>query len=534
MRVSILGALPASYREVLTPECLQFLSFLHGSFEPTRQALLAARRARQVELDAGVMPDFLASTRAIREDPTWRVASAPADLSDRRVEITGPTDRKMVINGLNSGANTYMADFEDSQAPTWANSVQGQINLRDAVRGTISFVNKKTGKQYRLKKADTATLLVRPRGWHLDEAHVEVDGASISGSLFDFGVFFFHNAEALLAKGSGPYFYVPKIESHLEARLWNDVFCAAQDYVGVPRGSVRATALLETITAAYEMEEILYELRDHSSGLNCGRWDYVFSFIKKFRAHPDKLTPDRSFMSMETPFMRAYVDRLINVCHRRGAYAMGGMAAQIPVKNDRRKQEAALRSVAADKLREVRAGHDGTWVAHPALVKVARDVFDREMSTPNQVHRVPQRGGRVRAADLVAVPDGARTREGLLEGVKVVLLYSEAFLRGVGCIPVNHKMEDAATAEISRLQIWQWQHHGARMDDGRRCDADAVHAAVRSEAAGLWGPPARRSRTQALAAALVSDMLTADVPDDFLTTVCYPHIVSNGGGASRL
>ena len=442
----------------------------------------------------------------------------------------------MVINGLNSGASTYMADFEDSSAPTWSVVTEGQRNLRDAVNGTISFTNENNGKVYALKpKAERATLLVRPRGWHLDEAHVTVNDKVASGSLFDFGLYFYHNVHELIKQGSGPYFYCPKLEGYLEARLWNDVFIAAQDYLGVPRGTIRCTVLLETITAAFEMEEILYELREHSIGLNCGRWDYIFSYIKKFKYHPDKITADRSHMTMQAPFMQAYVKRLIHLCHKRGTFAMGGMAATIPIKNDQEANDAAMASVRSDKLREVTAGHDGTWVAHPALVGIAREIFDAHMPTPNQISKVPTEGAFITEEQLLELPQvpfgEAITSAHLLSGVKIVLAYTEAWLRGVGCIPLHHKMEDAATAEISRAQIWVWQKHGvATQDDNVIITPQRIKDIVTEEIATQRAPLTKeqqKSRKWLLAGKLVADMLTKDQLDDFLTSVCYPHIVTS-------
>ncbi|CAM9412514.1 unnamed protein product, partial [Phaeothamnion confervicola] len=453
MEVRVHGAISKEGADIVTPQALRFVGHLHQNFEERRQLLLQRRVTRQIEFDAGVVPDFLPETAHIRNDPSWRVAPPPKDLMDRRVEITGPVDRKMVINGLNSGASTYMADFEDSTAPTWANMVEGQYNLRDACRGTIEYVNPDNGKKYTLN-AKTAVLLVRPRGWHLDEVHVSVDGRPVSGSLFDFGIFFYHNAYELMKRGATPSFYLPKMESHLETRLWNDVFVLAQQCLGVPVGTIRATCLLETITAAFEMEEMLYELREHSSGLNCGRWDYIFSYIKKLREHPDKVTPNREHLTMQAPFMEAYVALLIHTCHKRGAHAMGGMAAQIPVKGNPQLQAESMEKVKQDKLREVKAGHDGTWVAHPALVELAMEVFNAHMPEPNQISKVPP--CRVTAAQLIAAPTrGSITSSGLEENVDVCLEYTESWLRGTGCIPLHHKMEDAATAEISRVQVWQ-------------------------------------------------------------------------------
>ena len=440
----------------------------------------------------------------------------------------------MVINGLNSGANIYMADFEDSTSPTWSNLTEGQRNLRDAVDGKITFTNANTGRVYALKEK-TAVLFVRPRGWHLDEAHVTVNGRVASGSLFDFGLYFFHNVHSLLAKGTKPYFYLPKLEHYLEARLWNDVFRAAQSYFGVPKGTIRATVLLETITAAFQMEEILYELRDHSLGLNCGRWDYLFSYIKKFKCHGDKIAPDRSHLTMtDTPLLRSYVDRLIFICHKRGTFAMGGMAAQIPIKGDPAANDAAMARIKKDKLREVMAGHDGTWVAHPALVKIARGIFDEHMKTPNQIHRIPVEGANITQAQLlelpVVAPGTAITSDGLKHGIAIVLAYSEAWLRGIGCIPLNHKMEDAATAEISRAQIWQWRKHNMKtLDDSQDITLERVRSLVSEEVANrrqnLTEEQKKITKWQ-LAGKLVADMLTGDKLDDFLTTVCYPHILT--------
>ncbi len=463
--------------EILSPDAVRFVADLARRFTARRNELLKLRAIRQMEIDRGHFPDFLPETHSIREG-NWKVAPIPSDLADRRVEITGPVDRKMVINALNSGASTYMADFEDSNSPTWDNCVAGQVNLRDAVRRSIEFTSPE-GKGYRLNEK-TATLIVRPRGWHLDERHFRVDGASIPAGLFDFGLFFFHNAEELIARGSGPYFYLPKMESHLEARLWNDVFLRAQDLLGIPRGSIRATVLIETILASFEMDEILYELRDHSAGLNCGRWDYIFSFIKRFRGHRAFVLPDRATVTMDRHFLKSYVDLLVKTCHRRGIHAMGGMAAQIPIKNDPVANDAAIERVRADKLREVRAGHDGTWVAHPALVGLAREVFDVHMKTPNQI-RVARDEVAVTAQDLIAVPAGEITEKGLRTNINVGVLYLESWLRGAGCVPLYNLMEDAATAEISRAQVWQWIRHGAEMNDGRTVTRELVQSILKQE-----------------------------------------------------
>ena len=463
--VSISGRVTPQFAQILTPESLALVAKLHRRFESTRQQLLARRAARQVEFDRGGKPDFLAETRSIREGD-WRVARQPEDLLDRRVEITGPNDRKMVINALNSGASTFMADFEDANCPTWHNMIDGQINLRDAVRGSITF--QQNGKHYRLNE-NPAVLIPRPRGWHLDEKHVAVDGRPVSGAIFDFALYFFHNAKELIARGSGPYFYLPKMESHLEARLWNEIFVLAQTELGIPRGTIRATALIETVVAAFEMDEILYELREHSSGLNIGRWDYIFSCIKKFRADKSFCLADRAQVTMTAPFMRAYALLLVKTCHRRGAPAMGGMAAQIPIKNDPKANEAALDKVRQDKLREVTDGCDGTWVAHPALVPIAKAVFDQHMPQPNQYDR--QRPDvDVSAKDLLAFqPEKPITEAGLRNNISVGIQYLGAWLAGNGCVPVFNLMEDAATAEISRSQIWQWiRSPKGVLDDGRK------------------------------------------------------------------
>jgi malate synthase len=478
--VTLSGPVTSQFAEILTPQALAFVARLHRQFDSRRQELLARRAARQKEFDSGALPDFLAATRKIRESE-WKVAPQPKDLLDRRVEITGPTDRKMVINALNCGASTFMADFEDANCPTWHNMIDGQINLRDAVRRNINFAQ--TGKQYRLNPK-TAVLIQRPRGWHLNEKHVSVDGRSISGSLFDFGLFFFHNAKELLARGSGPYFYLPKMESHLEARLWNDVFVLAQQELGLPQGTIRATALIETVVAAFEMDEILYELREHSSGLNIGRWDYIFSCIKKFRADQNFCLADRAQVTMTAPFMRAYALLLVKTCHRRGAPAMGGMAAQIPIKNDPKANEVALEKVRQDKLREVTDGCDGTWVAHPALVPVAKEVFDKHMPAPNQYER--QRPDvNVAVKDLLNFqPEKPITEAGLRNNISVGIQYLGTWFAGNGCVPVFNLMEDAATAEISRSQIWQWiRSPKGVLDDGRKVTVELFDQLLAEELA---------------------------------------------------
>ncbi len=462
--LTIRGKYRAPYAAILSEEAQRFLLELHRHFNARRKELLARRAERQKEIDNGKMPDFLPETKHIRESE-WTVAPLPADLLDRRVEITGPVDRKMVINALNSGARCFMADFEDSNSPGWDNNMQGHINLIDAVGRTISFEAPDTGKKYQLNEK-TATLLVRPRGWHLEEKHLLAGGEQMSGSLADFGLYFFHNARNLLANGSGPYFYLPKLESHLEARLWNDVFVFAQDYIGIPQKTIKATVLIETILAAFEQDEILYELRSHSSGLNCGRWDYIFSFIKKFRKLPGFVLPDRAQVTMSVPFMKAYSQLVIKTCHRRGVHAMGGMAAQIPIRGDEEANRKALEKVRADKVREARDGHDGTWVAHPGLVPLATEVFDQYMPEKNQIAN-KREDVNVSAADLLRVPEGAITEAGMRLNINVGILYLESWLRGAGAAAIYNLMEDAATAEISRTQIWQWIHSGARLEDGR-------------------------------------------------------------------
>jgi malate synthase len=461
----ILGPIREGYEAILSPEAMGFVTALAGTFRPQVDQLLERRRARQEEIDRGQLPDFLPETARIRAED-WRVGEIPADLLDRRVEITGPVDRKMIINALNSGAKVFMADFEDSMTPTWDNLVLGQIALRDAVARTISFTSPE-GKRYRLNE-QVATLLVRPRGWHLFEKHVEVDGRQVPGGLFDFGLYLFHNARGTAALGSGPYFYLPKFESHLEARLWAEVFRFAEDTLGLERGTIKCTVLIETILAAFEIDEILYELREHIVGLNCGRWDYIFSFIKKFQNYPEFTLPDRHQVTMATHFLRSYSQLVIKTCHRRGALAIGGMAAQIPIKGDPEANEAALAKVRADKEREAGDGHDGTWVAHPGLVPVAMEIFDKHMPGPNQLERLRE-DVEVTAADLLRVPEGQITEPGLRSNISVGIQYLAAWLGGNGCVPLYNLMEDAATAEIARAQIWQWiRHPQGVLSDGRQ------------------------------------------------------------------
>ncbi len=506
--------------EVLTPGALELLARLHRRFNPRRLELLAARTRRQREFDSGVLPDFLPQTAEVRRGD-WRIAPVPADLVDRRVEITGPVDRKMIINALNAPVCAFMADFEDSCSPTWQNLVQGQINLADAIDGTITHVDPASGKLYRLG-AQRATLIVRPRGWHLPEKHVRVDGEPVAGALFDVALYLARNHEALARAGTGPYFYLPKLESHLEARLWSEVFAAAEDALGLKRGTIRVTVLIETLPAAFEMDEILFELRPYVTGLNCGRWDYIFSFIKKLRNRSEFVLPDRAQVTMERHFLKSYVDLLIQTCHRRGAHAMGGMAAQIPVR-DSAANAVAMERVRADKLREARAGHDGTWIAHPGLAPVARAAFDSVMSGANQLH-VQRADVAVRREDLLRVPGGSITEEGIRSNIRVGVQYLEAWLRGSGCVPLYNLMEDAATAEICRAQLWQWLHHGACSSDGEQVtparidrlfteELDRIHEEVGSTRllGGVFPSAAR----------LMERMIKQDVFDEFLTLPAY-------------
>jgi malate synthase len=463
-----------------TPDAQAFVAALVREFRPRVTALLARRAEVQARYDAGARPRFLPETAAIREDLTWRVAETPDELRRRVVEITGPVDRKMIINALNSGADVFMADFEDSSSPTWRTMMHGQVNLRDANLGTIELVDTERGKTYRLDER-VATLFVRPRGWHLSERHVQVDGAPCPASLVDFGLYVFHNARLLVEAGSAPYFYLPKLESHLEARLWNDVFNFAQDTLEIPRGSIRATVLIETLPAVFEMDEILYELREHSAGLNCGRWDYIFSYIKTMRASPEHVLPDRADVGMTQPFMRAYTQLLVRTCHTRGAHAMGGMAAQIPIKRDPAANALALEKVRRDKEREATDGHDGTWVAHPGLVGIAREAFASVLrGRDNQLERLRE-DVEPSADALLTPPQGARTEQGVRQNIRVGIQYVEAWLRGHGCVPLYDLMEDAATAEISRAQLWQWRHHGARLDDGRVVERALITSLIDDE-----------------------------------------------------
>jgi malate synthase len=515
------GKLAPRFDEILTPAALNFLAELHRKFETTRKKLLARRSDRQHRFDAGELPDFLPETKHIREQG-WKVAPLPKDLLDRRVELTGPVDRKMVINALNSGAEVYMADFEDACSPSWENLIDGQINLKDRWAGKLDFVDPQTKKSYKLGDKP-AVLVVRPRGWHLLEDHVTVDGASMAGALFDFGLYFFHNAKRTIAAGTGPYFYLPKIESHQEARLWNDVFVFAQSKLGLPAGTIKATVLIETLPAAFEMDEILYEMRDHITGLNCGRWDYIFSFIKRLGKNKRFLTPDRAAMTMDKAFLHAYSLLLIRTCHRRGAFAMGGMAAQIPVKGDAGANAAAFKKVRADKEREAGDGHDGTWVAHPDLVPVAEEVFRRLMKTPNQLDKLRQ-DVKITRDQLLEMHQGERTEEGLRLNIRVGVQYIEAWLGGRGAVPLYNLMEDAATAEISRSQVWQWIYHRARLADGREVTPDLFESILDDEMEKVRqaiGPTTYDSGRFEDAVELFREMSLALEIEEFLTIPAY-------------
>ena len=515
-----------AFNGILTREALFFIRALHLRFDPHRKRLLAERTLMQDRIDKGCNPGFLPETELIRETD-WKISPVPAQLLDRRVEITGPVDRKMIINAMNSGANVFMADFEDSNSPGWKNVMDGQINLRDAINNTISYTNEK-GRQYNLNEK-TATIFVRPRGWHLEEKHVFINEEPISASLFDFGLYFFHNAKTLLKKGSGPYFYLPKIESYKEARLWDDVFVFAQNYCGVPYGSTRATVLIETILASFQLNEILWELKDHSAGLNCGRWDYIFSFIKKFRNRPGHIFPDRSQVTMTVPFMRAYTQLVVQTCHRRGAHAIGGMAAQIPVKDDALANNLALEKVKADKIREVTDGHDGTWVAHPGLVPLAKQVFDQYMTTPNQLH-TDRNDFSCTTTELLNVPKGTITEKGLRHNIIVGILYLESWLRGQGAAAIYNLMEDAATAEICRTQVWQWIHSKAKLDDGREINLSLYEDLRDDEIENIrqaTGSRAYQEGRYVQAICLFNKLVVQDKWEDFLTLSAYDMVLSN-------
>ncbi len=523
--IEITGQISPEYAQVLTPAALAFVARLQRTFGRPRNELLAARAARQADFDRGRRPDFLPETRAVRES-NWSCAPYPADIADRRVEITGPVDRKMIINALNSGANVYMADFEDANTPMWDNNIQGQINLRDAIRRRIDYVSPE-GKSYRLNDK-LAVLFVRPRGWHLPEKHVKIDGELASGGIFDFGLYFYHNAKELVARGSGPYFYLPKLESHLEARLWNDIFVMAQDELGIPHGTIKATVLIETILAAFEMDEILYELREHSAGLNAGRWDYIFSCIKKFQHSRDFCLADRALVTMTTHFMRSYAELLVKTCHRRNIHAMGGMAAQIPVKNDEAANREAFAKVKADKEREATIGHDGTWVAHPALVPVALEAFDRLMPTPNQIAQKKRADVKTTAADLLHFePEQPITEKGLRLNINVAIQYIGAWLAGQGAVPIFNLMEDAATAEISRSQVWQWiRSPKGKLDDGRKVSKEMVAAMIPEELAKIrdYLGPGYGDGKYDDASKIFADLVSNDTFVEFLTLPAYQRI----------
>lgn len=522
--LAITAPINDAFREILTPDALRFVATLMREFGARRKELLARRMDVQAKLDAGELPDFLPETEDIRSSD-WKISPTPSDLQDRRVEITGPVDRKMVINALNSGAKMFMADLEDSHSPTWEATIEGQLNLRDAVNRTIEFKNP-NGKEYKLND-EIATLLVRPRGWHLNEKHVTVDGEVISGGIFDFALYFFHNHEQLKANGSGPYFYLPKLEGYLEARLWNDIFVKAQDLLGVPQGTIRVTVLIETILASFQMDEILYELRNHMAGLNCGRWDYIFSYIKRLHNNEQFILPDRALVTMTCHFMHSYSLLAIKTCHKRGAHAIGGMAAQIPIKDDPEANEAAMTKVRADKRREANDGHDGTWVAHPGLVSIAMEEFDAAMPAPNQIDKLRE-DVEVTAEDLLRVPDGEITEVGLRLNINVGVQYMEAWLRGSGCVPLNNLMEDAATAEISRTQIWQWINHPKGiLTDGRKITYDLFKEMLPEELDKIKarvGEDVYNSGKFELATELFDGIIASDTLEEFLTLRAYENL----------
>ena len=523
--IEVRGNITDAYAEILSDEALAFVANLHRQFNDTRKQLLKNREVRQLEIDNGTFPNFLEETKEIRESE-WTIDPIPTDLEDRRVEITGPVERKMIINALNCGAKVFMADLEDSNAPTWSNVIEGQINLRDAVNRTISFTNPVNKKFYELN-SDIATLVVRPRGWHLDEKHISIDGELVSASLFDFGLYFFHNAQRLIENGSGPYFYLPKLESHLEARLWNDVFVVAQEELGIAQGTIKATVLIETILASFEINEILWELKNHSAGLNCGRWDYIFSYIKRFRNHPEFLLPNRASITMTADFMRAYSLLVIQTCHKRGAHAIGGMAAQIPIKGDPVANDIALEKVRTDKVREAKDGHDGTWVAHPALVPIAMEVFDEFMPTANQIHKLRE-DVSVSAQDLIEPFKGDITLEGLKINIDVAIQYIESWWNGNGCVPIYNLMEDAATAEISRAQIWQWiRNDNAKLKDGTPITTELYNSLVPGQLAhirNLVGKEKYENGKYELATEIFNELVTNDNFEEFLTLPAYKYI----------
>ena len=524
-KIKILGKRTPDFDQILTPDALDFLKEIQEKFGDRRKELLKKRIDIQSRIDEGHFPDFDTQTSNIREG-NWTVSPIPKDLQDRRVEITGPVDRKMIINALNSNVKVFMADFEDSNSPTWENNVNGQINLRDAVNKTITFTNPINSKFYKLNE-EIATLMVRPRGWHLEEKNVTLNGEPISASIFDFALYFYHNVKPLLKNGSGPYFYLPKLESHLEARLWNDIFIFAQERLQVPVGTIKATVLIENILAAFEMDEILYELKEHSVGLNCGRWDYIFSFIKKFKNFSNFVLPDRSEVTMSRHFLSSYVKLLVYTCHKRGAHAMGGMAAQIPIKNDEKANQEAMTMVKNDKKREASAGHDGTWVAHPGLSIIALEAFNEEMPEANQIHR-KMKDPQITAEDLLKVPTGNITKKGLRHNIKIGLQYLEAWLSGNGCVPLYNLMEDAATAEISRTQLWQWIKHTSEMDNDEKITVDLFLKIMGEELSAIEKEVGTERFSKGkfkLASELFEEMIISDNLDEFLTLPAYEHII---------
>jgi malate synthase len=533
--VEIIGQLGPGYRDILNHDALSFLAGLHRRFEKRRRSLLRRRTEKQVEIDAGLHLEFPHETSDIRVSE-WRVRPAPADLQDRRVEITGPVDRKMVVNALNSGARCFMADFEDATSPVWENLIEGQINLRDAIRRDIDFTDAKSGKNYQIKD-DAATLIVRPRGWHLDEGHLLVNGQPVSASFFDFGLYLFNNHEALKARKSGPYFYLPKIENRHEARLWNLVFRHAEDELGLEPGTIRATVLIETLPAAFELDEILYELKDHAVGLNCGRWDYIFSFIKRLKSDASRVLPDRSQVTMATPFMKAYAQRVVQVCHRRGAHAMGGMSAFIPVRGDEDANSAALDKVREDKIREAKAGHDGTWVAHPDLVPVALSVFDEFMPGPNQLDHEPKVQRLISPRDLLEPSTGDITDAGVDENIDVAIRYITAWLGGRGAVPIRNLMEDAATAEIARSQLWQWQKFGASTSEGTAITPKVLSsriAVVRTDIEQEFASDEAVVTRVGPASDLLSDLVSSEDFTEFLTLPAYQMLSKDFKSPMRL
>lgn len=517
----VIGEMPPEYSEILSADALLFLEKLFSRFSKERENLLEKRKERQKEIDGGKIPDFLPETKHIRNSD-WTISSVPEEIHDRRVEITGPVDRKMIINALNSGAKVFLADFEDANSPTWENVIQGQINLRDAINRTIQFESPE-GKKYHLKE-QVAVIFVRPRGWHLLEKHVLFNEQPVSASMFDFGLYFYHNAKTLIQNGSAPYFYLPKLESHLEARLWNDIFVFAQEELGIPRGTIKATVLIETVFAAFEMDEILYELKEHSAGLNCGRWDYIFSFIKKFRNLPDFILPDRSEVSMTVPFMHSYSLLAIQTCHKRNAHAIGGMAAYIPVKDDPDANEKAFEKVRADKIREAKDGHDGTWVAHPGLVPLALEAFDRYMPSKNQINKKLE-DLTITSKELLQPLEGLITEKGLRHNISVGIQYIESWLNGKGAAPIHNLMEDAATAEISRAQVWQWIHHPKGiLADGRKVTKELFKEALQDELNQIQKTSSNATNRLQEAAELFERLSISDEFAEFLTTPGYEYL----------